>query len=92
MQSYWFGDVDEKGCTPYRGGPEALAKRLETIKISPDMFVPFDWRNTSNCSFTLDRAEYIRKLRELCFFLAEAAITRQYESRDAESAADGADT
>ena len=37
-----------------------------------------------NCSFTLDRAEYIRKLRELCFYLAEAAITQQYESRDAE--------
>ncbi len=29
-------------------------------------------------------AEYIRKLRELCFYLAEAAITQQYESRDTE--------
>jgi len=84
MQSYWFGDVDENGCTPYRGGPEALAKRLETIKTSPGMFVPFDWRSASRCSFTSDRGEYIRKLRELCFFLADAGITRQYESRDAE--------
>ncbi|MEI7434403.1 MAG: RNA-processing protein [Methanomicrobiales archaeon] len=84
MQSYWFGEVDENGCTPCRGGPEILAKRLETIKISPGRFIPFDWRNAGNCSFTPDRGEYIRKLRELCFYLAEAAITRQYESRDAE--------
>jgi len=84
MQSYWFGDVDDNGCTPFRGGPEALAKRLETIKTSPGMVVPFDWRSASKCSFTSDRGEYIRKLRELCFFLAEAGITRQYESRDAE--------
>ena len=84
MQSYWFGDVDENGCTPYRGGPEALAKWLETIKTSPGSFVPFDWRNARKCSFTSDRGEYIRKLRDLCFFLAEAGITRQYESRDAE--------
>jgi nucleolar protein 56 len=84
MQSYWFGDVDDNGCTPYRGGPEALAKRLETIKTSPGMFIPFDWRSASKCSFTSDRGEYIRKLRDLCFFLADAGITRQYESRDAE--------
>jgi nucleolar protein 56 len=83
MQSYWFGDVDEKGCTPYRGGPEALAKRLETIKIAPEKFVPFDWKSAPECSFTSDRGEYLGKLRELCFFLAEAGITRQYESRDA---------
>ena len=51
MQSYWFGDMDETGCTPYRGGPEALAKRLETIKISPDRFVPFDWRTCRELQF-----------------------------------------
>ena len=84
MQSYWFGDVDENGCTPYRGGPEALAKRLETIKISLERFVPFDWRDAEKCSFTHDRGEYIRKLRELCFYLSEAGIIRQFESRDAE--------
>jgi nucleolar protein 56 len=83
MQSYWFGDVDENGCTPYRGGPEALAKRLETIKIASDRFVPFDWKCAPECSFTSDRGEYLGKLRELCFFLAEAGIIRQYESRDA---------
>ncbi|MEI6842323.1 MAG: RNA-processing protein [Methanomicrobiales archaeon] len=84
MQSYWFGDVGENGCTPYQGGPEALAKRLDTIKISLGTFVPFDWNDAGKCSFTPNREEYIRKLRELCFYLAEAGITRQYESRDAE--------
>ncbi len=84
MQSYWFGDVDEHGCAPYRGGPEALVKRLESLKFSPATFVPFDWRDAGTCSFTHDREEYIRKLRELCFYLADAGITRQYESRDAE--------
>jgi len=84
MQSYWFGDIDEHGCTPYRGGPKALAKRLETIKISPEHFVPFDWRVAEKCGYMPDHKEYIRKLRDLCFYLAEVGITRQYESRDAE--------
>jgi len=84
MQSYWFGDVDENGCIPYRGGPEALANRLRTLTISPDRFVVFDWKTAETCSFTSDRGEYIRKLRELCFYLCDEGITRQYESRDAE--------
>jgi nucleolar protein 56 len=84
MQSYWFGDVDENGCRPVEGGLESLVTRFEQLHINPGRFVPFDWDLAKECGFFSHRQDYIRKLRQLCFFLAEQGIARLYEARDAE--------
>ena len=36
MRSYWFGDVDEHGCTRAEGDLEALAGRLTNLLATPD--------------------------------------------------------
>jgi nucleolar protein 56 len=84
MQSYWFGDVDERGCRPVQGGLDAFVSRFEHLKITLDQFTPFDWRLAENCGGTQNREAYIGRLRQLCFYLAEQGITHAYEGRDAE--------
>ena len=84
MQSYWFGDVDENGCNMVPGGLDVLVSRFGHLHIIPDQFVPFDWSLAKSCGCMMDREEYIGRLRQLCFYLAEQGITHAYEGRDAE--------
>ncbi|HVP94912.1 MAG TPA: RNA-processing protein [Methanoregulaceae archaeon] len=84
MQSYWFGDVDEYGCRPAPKGLSSLASRLESLHVVYGRFVPFEWNPSGMCGFGWTRKEYITRLRQLCFFLAEREIVRQYGARDAE--------
>jgi len=84
MQSYWFGDVDEHGCHPFVGGVPEQARRLEEIRVEPGTYVPIDWEIALECGYIHDRSEYIKKLRDLCFFIAEDKISRHFSGRDIE--------
>jgi nucleolar protein 56 len=84
MQSYWFGDVDENGCRTAPPGLPSLVARLESLRKMQGRFVPFTWDPAGMCGPGWTRTEYIARLRQLCFFLAEREIARQYGARDAE--------
>ncbi len=84
MRSYWFGDLDAGSCTPFFGDPLAVADRISTIAISTDTFVPLQWECAIECGLCRDRAEYISKLREVCFAAAEREIRGIYAGKDAE--------
>jgi len=84
MQSYWFGDVDENGCTPAPPEMSFLVARLESLRTVQERFIPFTWDPAGISGLCWTRAEYIARLRNLCFFLAELGIAQNYEARDAE--------
>jgi nucleolar protein 56 len=84
MQSYWFGDVDENGCSLAPPGLGSLVARWESLQKMQGRFVPFKWDPAGMCGSGWTRTEYIARLRQLCFFLAEQEIARQYGTRDAE--------
>jgi nucleolar protein 56 len=84
MQSYWFGDVDENGCRPAPPGLASLISRIESLHMIRGSFVPFKWNPAGMCGLAWVRSEYIARLRQLCFFLAEQEIARKYGARDAE--------
>jgi nucleolar protein 56 len=84
MQSYWFGDVDGGQCTLFAGEAPAVAERVRSIQTSMDTFVPLVWDIAVDCGFCQDRAEYISRLREVCFLNAEEEIRRRYGGRDTE--------
>jgi nucleolar protein 56 len=84
MQSYWFGDVDENGCRPASPGLASLVSRMESLQKIRGRFVPFMGDDAGMCGLAWTRKEYIARLRQLCFFLAEQEIARQYGNRDAQ--------
>jgi nucleolar protein 56 len=84
MAAYWFGDVDDGACTPFSGDAREIAGRIRTLRTSMDAFVPLRWELAVSCGTCRDRAEYIAKLREVCFVAAERDIREQYAGKDTE--------
>ncbi len=84
MHSYWFGDVEEGGCTRAEGGLDALVDRLNSISTSPEDIIPPDWRMARECGAVKDRAEYLERLREICLRLARDRMTESFQGRDTE--------
>jgi nucleolar protein 56 len=84
MRSYWFGDVDEAGCTGASGDPDALIRRLNSISPAPADIIPPDWRTARDCGAVKDRAEYLGKLREICLRIAAERIAASFRGKDAE--------
>ena len=84
MQSYWFGDIGSQGFTAFHGDNHDMEERLLAITPAPGRVVPLDWSTATGAGVPDDHGEYIRKLREFCFYLAEKRIADLYRSRDAE--------
>lgn len=84
MQSYWFGDLDDEGCHPYNGSLSDQAARLESIEYDPATYTPISWKDAVECGCVSDRAEYLERLRNLCFFIAETKIADHFRGRDIE--------
>jgi nucleolar protein 56 len=84
MQSYWFGDLDPEGCHPFMGSLTDQAARLESITTDPATYIPIAWENAIECGYVADRDEYLQKLRNLCFFIAEAKISAHLRRKDIE--------
>ncbi len=84
MLSYWFGDVVDGQCTPSGGDAPAKADRVRSIHTSMDPFVPLTWETALACGACRNRADYIAKLREVCFTAADRDIRQQYSGKDAE--------
>lgn len=75
MESYWFGDVEGRACEPAPGDPGLLAERIELLAGSGDACIP-DWRIAVRCGALRDRAEYLERLRDAAFILAEKNLGR----------------
>ena len=84
MRSYWFGDVEDGLCSPSGGDALAKADRIRSIRTSMDSFIPLTWETAVACGVCCDRADYIAKLREVCFTAAERDIRQLYSGKDAE--------
>jgi nucleolar protein 56 len=84
MQSYWFGDVEDGRCMLSGGDAGSRADRLRSIITSMDTFVPLNWELAVACGVCHDRADYLSKLREVCFAAAEYGIRQHYSGKDAE--------
>jgi nucleolar protein 56 len=84
MQHYWFGDVDESGCRPSPSGKQAMAERIRSLQIGMDAFQPLSWEQAKECGIADDREEYLQRLRNLCFLLAEEKIASHYREGDQE--------
>lgn len=84
MPSYWFGDVDGGLCIPFSGDAREIAGRIRSIRTSMDSFIPLQWEQAVSCGICHDRAEYIARLREVCFVAAERDIREQYAGKDTE--------
>ncbi len=84
MQSYWFGDVDESGCTPAPSDLSSLVARVDSLSKAQDRIIPFTWDQAGISGPGWTRTDYIARLRVLCFFLSEREIARRFEDRDAE--------
>ena len=84
MHSYWFGDMGEDGCTGADMEPEALARRLASIRSDPGDIVPPDWRDAVKCGGVKDRPEYLGRLRELCLRVARERVAAGLRAKDTE--------
>jgi nucleolar protein 56 len=84
MPAYWFGDVEGGSCTPFSGNAREIAERVRALRISMEDFEPLNWELAVSCGICHDRAEYLAKLREACFFAAERDIREQYAGKDTE--------
>jgi nucleolar protein 56 len=84
MRSYWFGDVDDRGCTRAEGDLDALSRRLLSLKADPGNLVPPDWKQAMECGAVQDRGEYIGKLREVCILAARARVAASLRGKDTE--------
>jgi nucleolar protein 56 len=84
MRSYWFGDVDEHGCTKAEGDLEALAGRLSAIRADPGGIVPPHWDQAVTCGAVRDRKEYLGLLREICIHVARDRVAAAFRGKDAE--------
>ena len=84
MPGYWFGDVEAGSCTSFSGDAREIAGRVRTIRTRMDTFVPLNWELAVSCGVCHDRAEYLKKLREVCFAAAERDVREQYAGKDTE--------
>ncbi len=84
MPGYWFGDVEAGSCTPFLGDAREIAGRVRIIRTNMDSFVPLNWELAVSCGVCHDRAEYLAKLREVCFAAAERDVREQYAGKDTE--------
>jgi len=84
MLAYWFGDVEGGLCTPFSGNAQEIAERVRALRIFLEDFEPLDWDLAVSCGICHDRAEYLAKLRDACFFAAERDIREQYAGKDTE--------
>ncbi|OPY38952.1 MAG: putative NOP5 family protein [Methanoregula sp. PtaU1.Bin051] len=82
MQSYWFGDVGDDGCRPFKGDTAAIAERVRSLRIEMDSFIPLKWQSAADCGTCRDREDYIGKLRGVCMLLAERRIAEEYRKKD----------
>ena len=84
MQSYWYGDVNERCCAPVNGDVNALASRVLSISTRMDSFTPPDWQQAVACGFCTDRADYLARLKAVCIAAAERSVREHYSGKDAE--------
>ncbi|HMK16197.1 MAG TPA: RNA-processing protein [Methanomicrobiales archaeon] len=84
MRSYWFGDVDDRGCTRAEGDLDALSRRLLTLEPGPGQIIPPDWRLAVECGAVQSREEYIRVLREVCIRAAREKVAAGLRRPDTE--------
>lgn len=84
MPAYWFGDVEGGVCIPFAGTSGEIAARVRSIRPGMESFTPLKWEDALSCGACKDRADYIRKLREVCFAAAERDIREQYAGKDTE--------
>lgn len=84
MHFYWFGDVDEEGCSPFEGDVNSYVERIRSISASMDTFIPLDWKQSVLCGICRDRADYIARLQAVCIAATERSIREQYSGKDAE--------
>lgn len=84
MQHYWFGDREGGACTPAEGDLDALAERLDRLRISMASFTPLAWEDAVACGVVADRREYLDRLRVLCIRRAEETIAAYYRQGDIE--------
>jgi nucleolar protein 56 len=84
MPAYWFGNVEGGSCTPVSGDAREIAGCVRTIHTRMDSFVPLNWEQAVSCGVCGTRAEYIARLREVCFVAAERDIREQYAGKDTE--------
>ncbi len=84
MPGYWFGDVEAGSCTPFLGDAREIAGRVRIIRTNMDSFVPLNWELAVSCGVCHDRAEYLAKLRDVCFAAAERDVREQYAGKDTE--------
>jgi nucleolar protein 56 len=84
MRSYWFGDVDDRGCTRAEGDLDALVRRVSSLRIGREDIIPPDWRLARECGAVKDREEYLSKLREICISLAREQVAASLSGEDTE--------
>jgi len=84
MRSYWFGDVDEHGCTRAEGDLDTLTRRLLSLESGPDDIVPPDWKRALECGAVQDREDYIGKLRGICLRVARERVAAGFAGKDTE--------
>lgn len=84
MPSYWFGDVDELGCTPAAQDVPLRAKRAVGLSSGKGSCCLPDWEKAVACGIVRDRQQYLEALREVCFYLAGEQLDAYYRARDAD--------
>lgn len=84
MRSYWFGDMDEHGCTRAEGDLDALTRRLLSLKAGPGDIVPMDWTQAVECGAVEDREDYLGKLREICLRAGRDRVAASLGGKDTE--------
>jgi Protein implicated in ribosomal biogenesis, Nop56p homolog len=84
MQSYWFGDVRGDEYIPFTGSTGENAQRIMESHTGMDRYVPVEWTRVRDQGIVRDREDYLDKLREICFFIAEYKIAQHYRGRDIE--------
>lgn len=82
MQSYWFGDIVDGSCRPFRGDALAVATHIREIRTDLKSYLPPDWRTAVDCGVCSNREDYIRRIREVCILLAERRIEEEYREKD----------
>ena len=78
MQSYWFGDVRGDEYIPFTGSTGENARRIMESHTDMDRYVPVEWTRVRDQGIVRDREDYLDKLREICFFIAEYKIAQHY--------------
>jgi len=84
MRSYWFGDVDEQGCTRAGGEVATLVHRLRSLTAPDGKIIPPDWKLAMECGAVTDRPDYLGKLRTISLLLAREKVAATLGGKEAE--------